>query len=162
MGRAERRARARGIQRKQDGSMSFKQALRVANAIEAMNINLGLKPGDKVRINVEQIKKSANYKHYNEPYRQFIEEHQHDVFTLEAIPDNNLKNVFQLAEDTSDPKWFFCGLDLSKLAEVKEPDSESNKAQPVKVEAKAEQNTDEAGFAEEEDELDNDLDDFEE
>ena len=161
MGRAERRSQARRIQRRQDGSMSFKQALRVANAMETMNVNLGLKPGDKVRINVEKIKKSANYKSYNEPYRKFIEEHQHDIFTLEAIPDNNLKNVFQFAEDTSDPKWFFCGLDLSKLAEVKPVEEAPSEPQPVKVETKAVAVSEDDSFAEEEDELDNDLDDTE-
>ena len=123
MGRTERRKQAKRIQRRHPG-VTFKNALKTATAMEIVSMKSNLQAGDKVKIRVDHIKESVNYKNYSERYREFIEAHKDDVFTLEEVDDKRLQNIFQFVEDENDPKWMFCGIDLQKVEEPKEEHAE--------------------------------------
>lgn len=74
-----------------------------------------IKEGDKVRLNLEVIKKHPGYSQKLPTYRRFCEENADTVFTVEY--DRKVHNgVVSLVEDTTSPKWLFWIGDLEKVS----------------------------------------------
>jgi len=73
-----------------------------------------IKEGDKVRLNLEVIRKHPNYERMLPAYRNFCEENAETVFTVSY--DKGLKqSLVCFAEDTAEPKWLFWIGDLKKV-----------------------------------------------
>lgn len=73
-----------------------------------------IKEGDKVRLDLEVIRKHPNYEQLLPAYRKFCEENAETVFTVSY--DKSLKqSLVSLAEDTTEPKWLFWIGDLKKV-----------------------------------------------
>lgn len=72
-----------------------------------------LNEGQRVRLNVEMIMSRPEYDRLNEKYKDFIQDHKDDTFTVEYDP-KYLPNprVVCFAEDMSDPKWLWWDGDL--------------------------------------------------
>lgn len=70
-------------------------------------------PGDKVKINFEQISKRPDYPKMNEKYRMFVEGNKNTVFTAgDGLNQGTARNLIPLQEDGT---WlFWCG-DLVKI-----------------------------------------------
>ena len=68
-----------------------------------------LAAGQKVKVNAEKV---LGVKIKLKPkYRQWVIDHQDEVFTVE-VPDGAGKHICTLAEDTTEPKWFWKTSDL--------------------------------------------------
>lgn len=87
--------------------------------------------GEKVKINYEQIKNSKDWDKLNLKYKEFIETHKDEIFTVEFDPikkELNAKTkdlLVQLKEDETKPKWLFQARDLIPLpGQVKPKDKE--------------------------------------
>ena len=84
--------------------------------------------GEKVKIDVERIKSYPDWREMRKDYREWIESHEGEVFTVEFDPskkeNNSMEtNIFvQLKEDTTEPKWLFWAGDL-----IREPNQEKPK-----------------------------------
>ena len=129
---------------------NLKEAVEVVEAYEMVNAKPSIKVGDKVKLAYDKIAAHTDYDTYNPKYKKFIEMNRDVVFTAEAVPNKPYRNIFQFVEDTSQVKWYFCGADLIKVADApvqQDKDVESEDIDPY-------------GFDEEDDELDNDLDDY--
>lgn len=73
-----------------------------------------IKDGDKVRLNLDVIKKHPGYSQKLPAYRRFCEENAETVFT--ARYDKKLRqSVVSFEEDTTSPKWLFWIGDLEKV-----------------------------------------------
>lgn len=73
-----------------------------------------LETGDRVRIDVDRIKKRKSP--FRQNYLDFIEDHRHDVFTVEQ-DTTPYTYIVTLAEDATKPKWYFHTDDLIKVEE---------------------------------------------
>ena len=89
----------------------FSAIIKIKQALEK---DWELQPGDKVRLNLEGIKRHPDYDQKNPQYKSFCEKNANRVFTVEY--SKGLKpSVVCLAEDESNPKWLFWMGDLKKL-----------------------------------------------
>ncbi len=73
-----------------------------------------LKHGTKVRIDFVKIKTRKSP--FKQTYLDFIEAHRHDVFTVEQ-DTTEYTYIVTLAEDTTNPMWYFHVNDLNKVEE---------------------------------------------
>lgn len=73
-----------------------------------------LETGDKVRIDVDRIK--TRKIPFRQNYLDFVEAHRQDVFTVEQ-DTTPYTYIVTLAEDTTQPKWYFHADDLIKVEE---------------------------------------------
>lgn len=77
--------------------------------------------GEKVKINYEQIKSSKDWDKLSLRYKEFVETHKDEIFTVEFDPvkkELNAKTkdlLVQLEEDETRPKWLFQARDLIPL-----------------------------------------------
>lgn len=85
-----------------------------ANLSEATHIKLG----DKVRINLKEIKASETYKCLSQKYKDFVESHTEDVFTVELNENFPTGHIVNLKEDTTKPKWLFFIGNLIKVEDA--------------------------------------------
>lgn len=72
-----------------------------------------LKDGDKVKLDIDTIKKHPEYQQRLPAYRRFCEENADKVFTV-AFEEGLGKSVVSFVEDTTNPKWLFWIGDLKK------------------------------------------------
>ena len=72
--------------------------------------------GDRVRLNVSQIKEHPDYKAKTKEYKKFIESAESRVFTahLHRLPREGFSALVELNEE---PKWLFWEGDLIKVSE---------------------------------------------
>lgn len=83
--------------------------------------------GEKVKINYERIKNSKDWEKLRKEYKDFVESHKDDVFTVEfdpvkkALKAKTVDLLVQLKEDTTNPKWLFQARDLIPLPGQKRP-----------------------------------------
>ncbi len=79
--------------------------------------------GDKVRLNMDVIKRHKDYSKKSARYRQFCESNAGRTFTVE-YNGTMRPSVVCLREDETEPKWLFWVGDL-KRAENGKPEKES-------------------------------------
>lgn len=72
--------------------------------------------GDKVTLNLEEIRKHPGYERKLPAYRRFCEMNAGRVFTV-CIDPNMRNSVVCLKEDQTKPKWLFWIGDLTKVME---------------------------------------------
>ena len=74
--------------------------------------------GDKVKLNIEQIKSYSNWAAFNPQYREFVENNTDVIFTVEYDKTHE-KTPFLvcLKEDTGEPKFLWWDGDLLVLDE---------------------------------------------
>lgn len=78
----------------------------------------GLREGDLVRLNIEQIMKHPDYLRLSKRYRDFVETHAGDIFTVQydrSASVQKLNSVVALKEDPDG--WLFWTGDLQKVNE---------------------------------------------
>lgn len=80
-----------------------------------------LKDGDKVTLNYNQITSRKDWKRKLSNYKSFVNENKNKIFTLQMI--NEYKNIVELKEDISKPRWRFWIGDLIKVKEDVSNDS---------------------------------------
>lgn len=84
-------------------------------------INNMLKPGDRVRIDIEKFRQDKNYNAYTDRYKRFMEQNKDNIYTVEF--EEGIKTphptLVQFAEDMSDPKWLF---NVNHLVKVEDDD----------------------------------------
>ena len=76
-----------------------------------------IKQGSKVKLNTKQIKSHPDHKKKTIIYRNWIDTHAKDIFTVEYDKNYNPLVRVCLNEDTTEPKWLFW---VGDLIEVKE------------------------------------------
>jgi hypothetical protein len=81
-----------------------------------------LPEGTKVKINLVNMQNHPDYSRLTEKYRNWVEGHADDLFTVKYDP-KHLDNpvLVSLAEDKTYPKWLFW---VGDLIEVKENDND--------------------------------------
>lgn len=95
----------------------FLDDLSVANKFKAIiEDDWPIHDGEKVRLNLEVIKKHPGYGRKMPAYRQFCEMNAGRVFTVGIDPDMR-RSVVYLKEDRTEPKWLFWIGDLEKVTE---------------------------------------------
>lgn len=146
---AQKRLMGKRVRKQIRSIKDLKEAVGVVEAYEAVNAEPLIKPGDTVRLDYEGITARSDYGTYNPRYREFIEASKDKYFTAESVPNKPYRNIFQFAEDESPVKWYFAGDDLIKVECINQVDEKDEY-----------DDDDEYGFDEEDDELDNDLDDY--
>lgn len=79
------------------------------------------KEGDKVKLNVPQIKQHFAWDNFRPDYKEFVEQNEGRVFSVQfdKVSANSIvKNVMVcLQEDDSDAKWRFHQEDLIRVEE---------------------------------------------
>ena len=118
MNRQQKRAAAQRLRKNSATHLSFKQAQSVAEILDEVRKPSGISVGDKVVLDYEKITNTQQWSGANPAYREFIDVHKDEVFTAEAAPaveGRVHKQIFQLAEDQSEPKWLFWGGHLKKV-----------------------------------------------
>lgn len=110
MNRAERRhpTKARQVQRIMD------DLDKVAKIKQTMDWDWPVKPGDKVRLNMEAITRAQEYGRWLPAYRAFCENNSDRIFTAEYV-EGMSPSVVCFAEDESTPKWLFWVGDLEAV-----------------------------------------------
>ena len=72
--------------------------------------------GTQVKLNLSAIQKDPNYQRKSDKWKEWIEQHKEEIFTVEYDPKfGEQPKVVTLKEDTSDPKWLWFIGDLSAL-----------------------------------------------
>lgn len=80
--------------------------------------------GDKVKLDIEAIKKHSDYSKLTERYRNFVNDHVDDIFTI--VCDKGRQNTNTLVCLAEDPdKWLFWTGNL-KLVERGDKDAQEN------------------------------------
>ena len=65
-------------------------------------------PGDKVMLDVQKVMDDINYGQMKQEYKEFIQSHANEVFTLSKVA--KMSGPFaavSFEEDETDPKWMF-------------------------------------------------------
>lgn len=76
----------------------------------------GIPNGTQVKLNLSTIQKDPNYQRKSDKWKEWIEEHKEEIFTVEYDPKfGEQPKVVTLKEDTSDPKWLWFIGDLDVL-----------------------------------------------
>ena len=72
--------------------------------------------GTQVKLNLSAIQKDPNYQRKSDKWKEWIEQHKEEIFTVEHDPKfGDQPKVVTLKEDTSDPKWLWFIGDLDVL-----------------------------------------------
>lgn len=75
-----------------------------------------LKEGDKVKLNVKNIKNHPDYLRVVDKYKDWIDAHCNEVFTIEFDKKyQNNSSLLCFREDTTIPKWLFWEGDLDVI-----------------------------------------------
>ena len=74
-----------------------------------------IEQGSKVKLNIKQIKSHPDHKKKTKAYRDWIDSHAEDIFTVEYDKNNNPLVLVCLKEDTTSPKWLFWTGDLIEV-----------------------------------------------
>ena len=110
MNREQRRKYERQLRRKgvsnEDVELFFKM---LASSDETVN------DGDKVRINVERIRKHPDYEKMNPKYKQFLADNEDKIFTATKTKKGFNRSFVEFEEDSTDPRWLWCMDDLIKV-----------------------------------------------
>ena len=75
-----------------------------------------LKEGDRVKLNINNIKSHVDYDKLTNEYKQWVNTHKADIFTVEY--DKKFKenpSIICLKEDATEPKWLFHEKDLNRI-----------------------------------------------
>lgn len=75
-----------------------------------------LKEGDRVRLNIEGIKKHPDYERLSQAYRDFVESHENDVFTV-AYDKRRREKPTEVCLREDPTGWLFWTGDLIKEKE---------------------------------------------
>lgn len=76
----------------------------------------GIPNGTQVKLNLSAIQKDPSYQRKSDKWKEWIEEHKEEIFTVEYDPKfGEQPKVVTLKEDTSDPKWLWFIGDLDVL-----------------------------------------------
>lgn len=110
MNRAERRHPKKSI----DVHQVLQDFSTISKMKRAIEDGWQFEQGDKVRLDLEKIRKHPDYEQKLPAYRKFCEENAGRVFTVEYNGDMN-PSVVYLAEDESKPKWLFWTGDLKAV-----------------------------------------------
>lgn len=108
MNRKERRAQVKYLQKNAKISREAAKEL-----VERRYSHQELEEGTKVKLNWELIKRHPDWAIQREDYREWVEAHKDEVFTVEWDENRKQNNTSDkkilvcLAEDTTDPKWLF-------------------------------------------------------
>lgn len=75
-----------------------------------------LKEGQRVKLNVDKIKNHPDWDKLTKKYRNWVELHKEDIFTVEYDKNHQDKpTLVCLQEDSSEPKWLFFVGDLIEI-----------------------------------------------
>lgn len=73
--------------------------------------------GDKVKLNIEEIKSATDWKRKNPAYREWCEAHAEQELTVIYDRDHTDRpELVCLEEDTTEPKWLFSVIELIPAA----------------------------------------------
>ena len=76
----------------------------------------GIPNGAQVKLNLSAIQKDPNYQRKSDKWKEWIEQHKEEIFTVEYDPKfEEQPKVVTLKEDTSNPKWLWFIGDLDVL-----------------------------------------------
>lgn len=107
MNRAQRRAEVKNLQKK-----GVKRDV-ARTLVERYYSDIPLEEGTPVKINYDFIVRHPDWKIQREDYKQWIEEHKDETFTVEwderrkATNSRDKKINVCFKEDTTNPKWLF-------------------------------------------------------
>lgn len=75
--------------------------------------------GQKVKLDIKQIKSHPDYSIKTEKYRNWIEKNQDKIFTVEYDKDKSINPKYQvcLKEDVTKPKWLFWTGELIEVSD---------------------------------------------
>lgn len=85
--------------------------------------------GEKVVLDLERIKSYPDWKEMRKDYREWVEAHEGEIFTVEFDPEKKKNSTLdvsywvQLVEDTTEPKWLFWAGDLIRQPNQEKPKS---------------------------------------
>lgn len=123
MNRDQRRRMEKAIRKTHGKSFKKDQIKTAIHSLDALTKPMGIQKGDKVKLNYDLMCPNGKWSGQNEQYHKFVEEHKDEVFTA-AKPSKNrnsstlsLTGIFELAEDTTEPKWLFWGGHLTKVGD---------------------------------------------
>ena len=122
MNRQQKRTAAKQMKKNSSSKISFKEAQKVAEIFDQVRQPSGIVSGDKVMIDYDKIVATQQYTGANSAYKEFIEAHKGEVFTVQHPEGRANKQIFELAEDPSEVKWLFWGGHLKKVADNKDED----------------------------------------
>ena len=137
MNRAQRRAEVRNLQR---GGMKRNEARAMVEKYRESDIPL--EEGTAVKLNYEMMKRHPDWKIQRDDFKEWVEAHKDDVFTVEYDAKRKERNSSDmkynvcLAEDTTEPKWLFYTSTLIPMATatVKLDDEDKEIKVPIKLE----------------------------
>ena len=116
MNRKDRRAQTKVLQKTAKISRADAKKL-----VEMKYSHYPLEEGTKVKLNWELIKRHPDWKIQRKDYKEWVEAHKDEVFTVEW-DENRKKNdtsdkkfLVCLKEDETDPKWLFYSSTLIPL-----------------------------------------------
>ena len=137
MNRAQRRAEVRNLQR---NGMKRNEARAMVEKYRESDIPL--EEGTAVKLNYEMMKRHPDWKIQRDDFKEWVEAHKDDVFTVEYDAKRKERNSSDmkynvcLAEDTTEPKWLFYTSTLIPMATatVKLDDEDKEIKVPIKLE----------------------------
>jgi hypothetical protein len=103
MNREQRRAAVKDLKSK---GLSESVAKLWVAAGEKYRMGEPISEGTKVRLNLKSIMSDVNYERKTSRWKQFIQDHKDDEFSVEYIPElTDHPTVVCLKEDPSEVKW---------------------------------------------------------
>lgn len=115
MNREEKRKYEQQLKARGASSNDIRKALLIR---EYMALRTRLHEGDKVKLDVQKIRDSPDWRKYSERYKQFVEENEDKIFTVE-YDEKHSSAVVCLKEDPSEVKWLWWEGNLVKVTEDK-------------------------------------------
>ena len=112
MNREQKRALEKRLR---SAGRSAKQIRAVVHMEDSASERIYLKDGEKVKINVAQIRGYKVWPDFNPEYQKFVEANADTVFTV--MHEKGLKPCFIcFEEDARTPKWLFYERDLVRVS----------------------------------------------
>ena len=96
---------------------SPEQIERLIATKELIKNSIIIPEGQKVKLNIKSIKDDVNYPRLTDKYKQWVDGHVDDVFTVEYDINHKVNtSLVCLAEDKTEPKWLFWTGNLTIIA----------------------------------------------
>lgn len=112
LNRAQRRNVSKKLQKKGFNKSSVEAYMKTMDAKRVIH------SGDKVRLNMKQIKNSPDFSRMNPRYISWVEKNKDKALTVEYEPRyEEGETICCFKEDQTDPKWLFWVGDLVKVEE---------------------------------------------
>lgn len=113
MNREEKRALVRKLKAKGYSKVDIDRMVMVK---EMMNSSKNLQEGQKVRLNIERLRADVNWSGMNPRYKEWVEAHAGEVFTVKYHPEYSPSRVC-LEECDAVEDWLFWDGDLEVVDE---------------------------------------------